>query len=50
MTRKDYIKIAEIIKSMPKVNGALAIEFSKMLAEDNPRFDRERFYIACGVC
>ena len=49
MTRKDYIKIAEVIRGFPKVNGALAIEFSKILAEDNPRFDRERFYIACGL-
>jgi hypothetical protein len=54
MTRQHYIKVAEIIKAFPHGStGAsaskLAQEFAEMFGEDNPRFDRERFYIACGL-
>ena len=54
MTRKHYINVAEIIKAFPHGStGAsqakLAQEFAEMFGADNPRFDRERFYIACGV-
>lgn len=48
MTRKDYIKIAAIIKA----RGAdvdLANDFADLLEDDNERFDRERFLTACGV-
>jgi len=54
MTRKHYRNVAEIIKAFPHGSteasqAKLAQEFAEMFGEDNPRFDRERFYIACGL-
>lgn len=61
MTRKDYIRIAEAIQSARytcsqagtetanKACNVVAFEFARLLAADNPRFDRERFLTACGV-
>ena len=56
MTRKDYILIAAVINRVgddPTVNTwtlwRLANELSDRLAQDNPRFDRERFLKACGA-
>jgi hypothetical protein len=49
MTRQHYRKVAEIINKFPHARETLAQEFSEMFAEDNPRFDEARFYIACGV-
>ena len=53
MSRKDYIKIADILKTyMDGYEGtpefqwlirALMKDFSNMLGEDNPRFDEKRF-------
>lgn len=56
MTKKDYIKIAEVLKSeKPQKNWAnkfvqweLTVKaFGRMLASDNPLFDFSRFYKAC---
>ena len=62
MTRKDYVMIAETIKgaiiyeqffnkNKEKEEGikALAITLASTLESDNPRFDRHRFLVACGV-
>lgn len=59
MTKKDYIKIAAVLKDMINETGpradphaTLAIcctELAKVFAADNPRFDRTRFLNACGV-
>ena len=61
MTRKDYVLIAGIIKdanyAASKFKDAagssmlyhVASELSDALAKDNPRFDRNRFLIACEV-
>jgi len=62
MTRKDYVLIAETIKGainyeqdfnndQSKVNGfkSLALALALTLESDNPRFDRHRFLVACGV-
>ena len=58
MTRKDYIKFAEMFKGMDKdcntflahaVNDELAQRASNIFAADNPNFDRARFLKACGV-
>lgn len=62
MTRKDYILIADALREARMHNlrdaapgsGAYwlrvaASEVARALAEDNPRFDRERFLKACGV-
>jgi hypothetical protein len=51
MTRKDYEKIARVLRD--DIPGGetriIACEkFADMLATDNPRFDRNKFYKACG--
>jgi hypothetical protein len=58
MTRKDYVAIAEAMTaaradvSTQKISPKLALEFAedriaRALADDNPRFDRDRFIAAC---
>ena len=56
MTRKDYVKIAEVLRSANETHGKhghwhvvheIEQKLANVLAEDNPRFDRERFYKAC---
>ena len=57
MTKKDYIKIAAIIKDLrepfdtdeDEVLDKLAFKLTLMFMDDNPRFDEERFYEAAGV-
>jgi hypothetical protein len=55
MTRKDYVMIADILKGQQKAHNDLetieeiAYNFADVLEEDNPRFDRHRFLVACGV-
>ena len=63
MTRKDYILIAAALersKPLPIANPKMdavrrsvfemaARNIADALAQDNPRFDRERFLKACGV-
>jgi hypothetical protein len=62
MTRKDYVLIADTINgainyeqnfnnNQEKVNGFkyLALALASTLESDNPRFDRHRFLVACGV-
>lgn len=61
MTRKDYIRIAGAIRAVresyspswnPNLFRALddaTLALAGTLAEDNPRFDRERFATAAGV-
>ena len=52
MTKKDYIKAAEIVRQDSKKNGDV---FSKLMEEsfvqlfrnDNARFDEKRFREAC---
>jgi hypothetical protein len=52
MTRKDYVATAEIIKSynlqLPEILlENLVDDFCEMFKEDNPRFDKNRFRVAC---
>ncbi|KKL11637.1 hypothetical protein LCGC14_2543830 [marine sediment metagenome] len=53
MTKKDYIKLAELIKDKSTGNDAhifvddLLEGLCAILQDDNPRFDRERFIEAC---
>jgi hypothetical protein len=59
MTRKDYILIAETIRTIDratfsiyddvaeKLRANMAGHFAAMLERDNPRFDRARFLKAC---
>jgi hypothetical protein len=57
MTRKDYVAIAEILANYHREGmvhqadliDAIAADFARLLANDNPRFDRERFLAASGV-
>jgi hypothetical protein len=57
MTKKDYQKIASIIKDRVGLQRTdwytemfmLASDIARMLQEDNPRFNREKFLITCGV-
>jgi len=52
MTRKHYVEIAEIIKHthLPAgIREELVAKFVSILRTDNPRFDRSRFEVACGV-
>lgn len=59
MTKKDYEKIAAILKSRHmrrtlsgderQLMTLLAHDFADMLEEDNPQFDRHRFFEAAGV-
>jgi hypothetical protein len=61
MTRKDYVLIAEVIKTQVEMSikfeeeeslaGAknIAYDLALRLSNDNPRFDCGRFLVACGV-
>ena len=57
-TKQHYKAIAEIIRphllvSKIRKDGAqvadIALELADYFAQDNPRFDRERFLEACGL-
>ena len=48
MTKKDYIKLAELIKQgLDPVQ--FAYELCKILENDNPRFNETTFLKACGL-
>ena len=47
MTKKDYIKIAAILKDHQCKCVDLVSDFANMLSEDNPHFDEKRFREAC---
>lgn len=52
MTKKDYIKAAEIVKfhqGSKTVKVALAHAFVEFFKGSNPRFDKERFLTAAGI-
>lgn len=54
MTKKDYIKIAEVLKPIitdkrETTKEYIAYKLGDMLKADNNRFDYRRFLIACGV-
>ena len=62
MSRKHYVQIANMIRSNLDVDlytnfglhyscgvSAVARDLAEIFREDNPAFDRSRFYIACGL-
>ena len=62
MTRKDYELIAKVLKTQLELSrdsyneedGVFATlniiyDLAEELAKENSRFDKERFFIACGV-
>lgn len=61
MTRKDYVDLAAALKSAKPIATPIGVDNPKqgqwikdvcaianVLANDNPRFDRDRFEVACG--
>jgi len=54
MTKKDYIKLAKLIKDKSTGNDThifvddLVDGLCDILAEDNPRFDADKFKAACN--
>ncbi len=46
MTRKHYEKAAEIAANMPYPNENVIEAFTIFFQNDNPRFDKDRFYQA----
>ena len=54
LTRKVFEEQAAIIKKhLPKVGAAVSHDMATDLADyfqkENPRFDRDRFFSACGL-
>jgi hypothetical protein len=51
MTRKDFKLIAETVKAIEnkKVRKTVAEVNADACAKSNPRFDKSRFFAACGV-
>jgi hypothetical protein len=53
MSKKDYEAVARILSDSRAISDAalpyLAEKFADWFADDNPRFDRERFLKACGL-
>lgn len=51
MTKRHFIAIAAILKSEHspgQSSQAVAIRLADYFANENPRFDRQRFLTACG--
>tara|TARA_B100000686_G_scaffold203571_1_gene210403 strand:+ start:208 stop:444 length:237 start_codon:yes stop_codon:yes gene_type:complete len=51
MTKKDFIKIANILKTTelePHKRASLAVSFAAVCRDDNPNFNVDRFLKACG--
>lgn len=53
MTRKDYVLIAEVIATSwhgsAELKADLVNRFADRLEDENPRFNREIFFRACGI-
>lgn len=49
MTKKDYIKIAELLREKANDNIPLIMGFAEILQEDNPRFDKGLFLDVCNM-
>ena len=60
MTKKDYVKFAEMLKDVRSnahheqsttdvIINTIAFDICYILAADNPNFDRSRFLSACEV-
>ena len=61
MSKKDYVAIAAAVRShlepaKTRIGSdgyaaivCLALSLADTFAADNPRFDRSRFYAACGI-
>ena len=51
MTRKDYILIANVVKSIDDkpTRAHVALSFAERLGRLNERFNHSQFLVACGT-
>jgi len=51
MTKKHFIALAQSIAKIPNIaeRKALAESHAVLCAKSNPRFDKSRFFSACGL-
>jgi len=58
MTRKDYVKLANLFKTNKPENptnselklwGSMLYDLVDILGDDNPRFDEDKFFHAAGL-
>lgn len=50
MTKKDFIFIAAVIRSLPdSIREEVAVKFADRLGEANALFKTNRFLVACGA-
>jgi hypothetical protein len=56
MIKKDYVLISRVINTAQNIDTTILGEavtiaylLADELAQENPRFNRELFFIACGV-
>ena len=49
MTKKDYIKAAEIVRAIKSLHDRTVVMYgmAELFQSDNPRFDPDRFKAAC---
>ena len=49
-TRREFEATARMVKKLPvKQRETVAGMFAKQFAVSNPRFDKKKFFTACGV-
>ncbi len=53
MSRQDYLRAAEIVRRADYLNAEQRLrlfeDLAAWFAANNPRFDPERFYLACAA-
>ncbi len=51
LTKKDFVYLAKTISEIPDATTRIKIArlISELCVQSNPRFDRDKFYKACGV-
>jgi hypothetical protein len=53
MSRRDYLRAAEIVRQADYLDAEQRLrlfdDLAAWFAADNPRFDPERFYLACAA-
>lgn len=51
MTQKDYVLLAEVVRKLDEETtpSKVAQKIAEVCEGDNPRFNYNRFYKACGL-
>ena len=54
MTRKDYVAFANLVQEISDEYGVITVagvagRMAEVFAVDNERFDRNKFFDACGI-